>query len=300
MSEFDLYDLNNELIISVLKTKNIEVYNIDNGQNRTLICFSGNGLFVKNDEVTFKKTIIDDNRYEWKNLCKHPKFETYYGQIIFVRDVFKQWYVNGINSECTSVDDLISLLKSIIPEKNIIVTVGNSAGGYMAMLVGIKLKAKSIFSFSGQFSIWDQVDKAPLLQKYKNDVTRNKYYDISQLLDEYDFYKENTKLYHFYPAKCDWDVFQVNHCPEKKNIHFFAFNRDTHGVTVSPHSFPYILTLSNKKMEKLCYKYENQLIDAENYLKNVIGWKYIIYFIKKQIDKVRMKIWFLTHSRTGE
>lgn len=259
----------------------------------------GNGLFAVNDEETFRKTIIEDNRYEWMNICKHTKLEMYYSQIILVRDIFKQWYVNGINSDCTSVDDLLSLLRSMIPENNTIVTVGNSAGGYMAMLAGIKLKATSIFSFSGQFSIWDQLDQAPLLQKYKNDVSRNKYYDISRLICEYDFYKENTKLFHFYPGKCDWDISQVEHCPEKKNVYLLAFDRDTHGVTVIPYSLPYILTTRNDKMDYLCRKFGNELIDPLEFLKCVLGKKnFMIYFIKKQIDRLRMKIWVLTHPKT--
>lgn len=299
MSTFDLYDLNNELIVNAFKNKNIEVYDVDNGQNRTLICFSGNGLFAVNDEATFRKTIIEDSRYEWQNLCKHTNFEMWYSQIILVRDIFKQWYVNGINSECTSIDDLLSLLQSMIPENNTIVTVGNSAGGYMAMLVGIKLKATSIFSFSGQFSIWDQLEQAPLLQKYKDDISRSKYYDISQLIREYDFHKENTSLFHFYPGKCDWDISQVKQCPLKKNVHLLAFDRDTHGVTVISYSLPYILTTRNDKMDYLCRMFENKLIDPQEFLIHVLGKKnFMIYFIKKQIDKVRMKIWVLTHPKT--
>lgn len=298
MSKFNLYDLENELIIRAFKSKNIKEHNVDNNQNRSLICFSGNGLFAVNDEETFRKTIIEDDRYEWMNLCNHAKVKASYSQIIFVRDIFKQWYVNGINSECTSIDDLLRLLQSMIPEDNAIVTVGNSAGGYMAMLVGIKLKATSIFSFSGQFSIWDQLEKAPLLRKYKDDISRSQYYDISQLIREYDFHKENTSLFHFYPGKCEWDIFQVEHCPEKKNVHLLAFDRDTHGVTVVPYSLPYILTIRNDKMDYLCGIFEDKLIDPQEFLKCVLGkMKFIIYFIRKQIDKLKMKIWVLTHPK---
>jgi hypothetical protein len=74
------------------------------------------------------------------------------GKLIFVRDIFKSWYVCGISDRYSSIDDMIDFLKEETKGYKVI-TVGNSAGGYMAVLAGVLLGAERVFNFSGQYSL---------------------------------------------------------------------------------------------------------------------------------------------------
>ena len=53
--------------------------------------------------------------------------------MIFVRDMWKQWYINGINQKIDSVEKVIEFLRTET-ENMRVTTVGNSSGGYMATL----------------------------------------------------------------------------------------------------------------------------------------------------------------------
>ncbi len=53
---------------------------------------SSHGIYFPNTEAEFEKRIVAQDRYDWlknkvRNVQKH----------IFIRDVQKQWYLNGIN-----------------------------------------------------------------------------------------------------------------------------------------------------------------------------------------------------------
>lgn len=172
---------------------------------RAIVFFSGNGIFYPNNVATFADTIIYKNRYEWQSIANSRKIRSNFAKIIFVRDIYKQWYVAGINHQLDSAEAVIAFVrKETLGYK--LTTCGNSAGGYMALLVGTMLKAEKIFSFSGQFSIEDQVDKAPLLLKYKDDCSRNRYFSMNRYISDI---SETGEVYHFYPAKCGWDIEQL-------------------------------------------------------------------------------------------
>ena len=107
-------------------------------------------MYFPNEEAEFFDKIIKNNRYEWQNISNDKVFEKKAGKIILVRDVHKQWYVEGISEEYNSVDKTVQLLKSLTDGYEI-VTVGNSAGGYAAVLFGCLLNAEKVFTRSGQF-----------------------------------------------------------------------------------------------------------------------------------------------------
>lgn len=76
----------------------------------------------------------------------------HFGMMIFVRDIYKTFYVKGINHDVSSIDALLELLEEKTAGYQI-VTCGNSAGGYMAVIAGKHLSADRIFSFGGQWEI---------------------------------------------------------------------------------------------------------------------------------------------------
>ena len=191
-----------KLVYKVYCQKNICI--MDNPYattNHCYIFFSGNGLYYPNTEEEFTKKILHEDRYEWKNVSSYKELDKTARKRIFIRDVYKQWYVMGCSKDLNTVDKLYSYLKEITKGCTVI-TVGNSAGGYAAVLFGILLKAKIIYSFSGQFSIMDKInDNNILIQKNKN----RSYYNLKQLIE---LNTENTPIYWFYAAKSQYDIEQ--------------------------------------------------------------------------------------------
>ena len=114
--------------------------------NKCIIFFSGNGLYFPNDVETFNEKIIEKDRYEWENVANFSKIVKSYKKIIFLRDIYKQWYLRGINAQVNTIDKVVDLLHELT-ETFEVVTCGNSAGGYMALYMGAQLKASKIFSF---------------------------------------------------------------------------------------------------------------------------------------------------------
>ncbi len=146
--------------------------NIANIYVRDYIYFSSNALYYPNTLECFDTKIVKNNRYEWTRRCVTGNNIAN----IYVRDLFKQWCVVGINSNLNSLDKVADFLKSLVKHKKVI-TVGSSAGGYLATVFGILLDADVVFNFSGQFVLTeDVINEYSLLTKYKNDKTRSKYY----------------------------------------------------------------------------------------------------------------------------
>ena len=71
---------------------------------------------------------------------------------IFVRDLSQSWYCNGLPGIADSFDGMVAYLAERAKEsgaKNV-VTIGNSAGGYAALLAGQLLGANRVRAFSPQ------------------------------------------------------------------------------------------------------------------------------------------------------
>lgn len=86
------------------------------------IYFCSNDIYYPNTEEIFRKRIIEKNFFEWyhsriKKASKH----------IFVRDIFKQWYLAGINARIDTPEKLTAFLRNET-EGFHVVTIGSSAG----------------------------------------------------------------------------------------------------------------------------------------------------------------------------
>lgn len=111
------------------------------------VYFCSNDIWFPHTEEMFRKRIVEKNFFEWyrcriKRAYKH----------IFVRDVFKQWYLTGINGEVNSTERLLDFLRDETRGYKVI-TLGSSAGGYASALFGPLLGAEMAISFNGQFSL---------------------------------------------------------------------------------------------------------------------------------------------------
>lgn len=280
----------NPLLKEVYDTcDNYEEVILSSQSNRCIIFFSSNGLYFPNEVDCFQKTIISDNYFEWKNICSSARIGKYYGKAIFVRDIFKAWYVAGINQKVDSIDALCSLLKSLTQGYEI-TTVGSSAGGYIATVIGIKLNAARVYNFSGQYNLFlNGSDNHLLLQKFADNEEKVKYYDIGELCCC------SVPILYFYPSGSSIDIKQSDYIRSKnaKNIIYFPIRSREHGHAVYGRNLPYLLSMNT---EDLCqYSMKKSIDISPDYLLfSTAGLFVFLYTIcKKWIRKWKGHISFM-------
>lgn len=229
------------------------------GHNICLICFSGNNVYYPNNVETAENILIKSNRYEWENITSDKIVKKKYARIIYVRDVWKNWYVKGINQEYDSVDKVADLLRNLTAKYDVH-TVGTSSGGYAAILFGYLLNASMIYDFSGQFvlnqnSVWwnDFIE-------YWGKVSDYKYYDLVRIIESKDI-----PIFYFYPAKCSEDIVEYQRIKDFSNIYSLGFDNSHHAVTMTGYNYKYVLTMEKEKLISLMKKCEGGLVNRVNF-----------------------------------
>ncbi|MCQ2521319.1 MAG: hypothetical protein MJ105_02980 [Lachnospiraceae bacterium] len=238
-----------DLVLSVFRSvDNYKIIDTGAENARCLLCFAGNLIYYPNEENAFRKSILEEDRFEYENITSDKKIRNHFGRIIYFRDVYKQWYMSGLNKDYDSLDKFLSLLAELTKGYEVY-TMGNSAGGFMAMLAGCYLHAKCVYSFSGQFDLWHVLDAEPVLSAYKEDESFHKYYNLQSLLEE-----SQTVVYYFQPAQCKIDVKQYAYVQDIKNVIRIPFATDQHGASINSASYKYVLTMADCKKDKLFRK----------------------------------------------
>lgn len=267
--------------------ENIEVEDIDASRNLCYIFFSSNGLYENNFEK-FYMSMIEENRFEWKSIAEAVKKRKCVGRIIYIRDVYKRFYIHGINKELNTVSKVLDKLKDLT-EGYKVITIGVSSGGYMATVAGVELGAESVFSISGQFDI------SALMLEGINELEENekKYLNIISKV------KEQTKgnIFYFCPIGCENDRLNFEMVKNIDNVKCFLFSSDKHADTVYPFNFPDIFCSKSEKLERLSDKYNRvlwskvrfamktfTLCGIIEFVGRVIKGKFILKNIKKMWD----------------
>ena len=185
--------------------------------NKCLVLFSSNGLYYPNNFEQLDMVIKKD-KFEWGNI--HP---VEYEKIIFIRDVYKQWYLAGINNEINSVDKLTFFLSTQI--KNYDSTfVGSSAGGYASVLYGCLCKADKIISFSGQFNLYSEMPNInnEILHLNESEI----YLDVNRFI--------NRNIYYFCPIHSDIDKAQLDFVESNEFVKIIRVKSKKHGLPIFP------------------------------------------------------------------
>lgn len=233
---------------------------------KAMIFFSGNGIYFPNDIETFKKVIFVEHRYEWMNIAGSPLVKKYFERIIFVRDIYKQWYVTGIDKNTNSIDKVVDLMKRLTDGFEV-TTCGNSAGGYMAALVGSLIGAERVFDFSGQFTVEHLIGRDPFITSFR--YTDNaKYYSLARHL------KNPGKIYYFYPQKSDQDIWQYE-LIKTWGLRIFAFDRTVHGASVGRGlDYIFLFIMTREELNHLADFYSDKVINPKEFsvaLMNILG-----------------------------
>ena len=125
---------------------------------------------------------------------------------IFLRDFHQVWYQKGVDSELDHIDKLIARLKEIISQNNYdkICFIGNSMGGYAAILFGTILNIDTVISFAPQSYIdrfnrlisYDIRWKNEISKVHSNKDKRKEYFDLKKHLSKIQSYKTELNIYY--------------------------------------------------------------------------------------------------------
>ena len=229
-------------------------------KNLCIVYFSSNDLYYPNTPKAFEKSILTKDKYEWqrnflKNAHKH----------VFLRDVQKQWYIEGISAKHNSPETVLALLKQLT-EGFDVYTVGSSAGGFAALLFGSMLQAKRVYAFNAQLNLNliltnSQEDIDPLLFKYKNH-RRSSFYLLEPYLNE------SVDYFYFQSSKSDMDIRQYNALPRKNKLTRIPFYTSNHGFPFLRHNLAYVMGLDRASLIHLSTKEYHPIVFAAS----IDGW----------------------------
>lgn len=254
--------------------------------NVSIIYFTSNALYYPNDDKTVYERIFVDDRYEFRHY-RRPSLPGEIKQEIFVRDVYKQWYILGINKEINTVEALADYLKQLTKGTRVI-TVGSSAGGFAACLFGMLVGAEQIFTFSGQYDVTGSINPGnEVLWEYQDNPNYNQYFSIVNRL------KDNTvPVFYFYPSGIDKDLQQNKLVKGIPCIHRFCIQSNEHGRTIYDQNIPFVLAMSPEHLCKLEQKYSGQIISplrfsAENMKPSVTARAFLYNSTKTAVHVMR-------------
>lgn len=246
-----VFQTDSEIVRNEFKKENylIEYNNEALEKKLCVIYFSSNNIYYPNTEENFKRKIVEQNYYEMYQTRINSAYKH-----IFVRDIYKQWYIEGINSRICTPELLFEFLQKET-QGYAIITIGSSAGGYAAVLYGSLLSAKKVFSFNGQFEVKSLLNTSnrqtdPLLFKYSETIFAT-YFDLKN------FINSNTEIYYFTSLRSKWDNQQYKYIKDIKSIKSILFKTTHHGIPFPKSALSIILNFESSALNKLNGKVYN-------------------------------------------
>ena len=126
--------------------------------------------------------------FEFFNLTKNYEVNR-----IYIRDLYQSWYHKGLPGLAKDIQDIALFLKYAVEKTKVerVVLVGNSMGGYAAILFGALIDANEVHAFSPQTFIDKMNREFYRDNRWENQLnkvylfTESKFYDLASLVDRY-------------------------------------------------------------------------------------------------------------------
>lgn len=268
--KFETKAENEELHSWYCKLKNYKVQEISEEGQNAYIFFTSHGLYYPTTLDEFKKQVVQLDRYEWENISKNPLIKAQASRYIFVRDVYKSWCLHGINGNLNSIEKVAKELKYLTEGKKII-TVGSSAGGYMALVFGCILNAEAIYAFAPQISldIYNDFHPVKYITEYRTMDKISRWLSLQNIIEN-NLYSE---VFLMFPTMCDEDTAQLKLVEplQNDNCHLLKVKFDKHGTPVYGESVTKILGWPIQKSRILYEKYRQEEVSRERILLETSG-----------------------------
>lgn len=251
-------------VLPEYESGNIRIYDGSREGKYCYVFCSSNDIWYPNTQQAYEENIIKRDRYEWTNF-----FPLNAKKRIYIRDIYKSWYVTGVNQDIDSIDKLVEFIKK---ESNglKLVCIGSSSGGYLAVLLGCLLHADHVLCFSAQMELNNQwaIEKSGLLQNYKNAPERSRYYDLKPFIEN-----GSTPIYYIVPIRCAQDLHHYDHVSSCQNIRSFCFKSKHHGVVVSKCNLTQLIDSSKEELECLYRKNTGKMISIIMFSVKLVGFR---------------------------
>lgn len=277
--------------------RNSANYKIVEYQNASNICFvfcSSNGIYSgKSDDQI--RDFVNNNRFEWENISSAKTITSFAKKIIYIKDPFQHSYVDGINSEINSISKILVFLEKETKGMSVY-AIGNSGGGYLALIIGSRLKnVERVYSFGGIFSLYDwtgadnnfKYDDCKFLTSQQDEEKIRFYNIVPELLKSE---TESIKL-HFYSFNNVPDYNQITLVKNIviNNLFIFGFNSKKHGVTVNSFDYFKLFTMNQNKLNKIIKTFSNKQNSIKKNrfsicLNGLVN--YVFYQLKRLIRKI--------------
>lgn len=274
------FQVDSEIVQNIYKNQNnyLIEYSSHMLKEYCIIYFSSNDIYYPNTFASFKEQLIKKNKFEWY------KTRINFGhKHIFIRDIKKQWYLNGINSYINTPQKLLLFLKNETQGYRII-TLGSSAGGFAAVIYGQLLNADRIYTFNGQFEIRSILNNSteatdPLIFRNKQNKKLEIWYDSRN------FITNPSSIYYFHSIKSSWDNEQY---AQIKNIliNHIQMKTSNHGVPFLHSNLPFVINMDISNLHEIAESIRHPLIfslKTIGFFKTIIALTAIIKFGVKKI-----------------
>lgn len=157
---------------------------------------------------------------------------------IFLRDFHQAWYQKGVDAELDHVDKLIAYLREKITDNQYdkVCFIGNSMGGYAALLFGSILNVDCVIAFAPQTFV-DMFNRLinrdfrwqrQIFKMYGFKRKRKEFFDLKKYLSKNNLYTTELNLY--YSSEHILDKKHAERLKNEKNIILHPIKEGGHKV----------------------------------------------------------------------
>ncbi len=248
-------------------------------QDLCVVYFSSNELYYPNTAKAFENNILVKDKFEWQR-----NYIRYAHKHIFIRDVQKQWYMEGISEKYNSPQALLRLLRELTTGFRVYI-MGSSAGGFAALLYGSLLQVDRVYAFNAQLNLNLIIEGSnafvdPILFRY-NDQEQSKYFVIENFLDS------ERDYFYFQSSKSLIDIKQYNSLKNKKLLTRIPFKTSNHGFPFLRHNLMHVMGLSKEALHQLSIKAYHPIAFAAS----IDGWvKTVKVVVTTVVNRFKKKL----------
>jgi hypothetical protein len=244
------------------------------------IYFSSHEIYFPNTYAAFEYSILKKDKYEWignklPNAHKH----------IFIRDIKKQWYLNGINDKLNHPSKVLEFLRNETKGYRVI-TIGSSAGGYAALLFGNLLTCERVYAFNASLNLFEKIKTSnavenPILFSLLFDKEMEIYFDLGNIL--------TTKSDNYYFQSClstnDVNQFDSLRKEKQSNLKIIRFITSNHGIPFLRINLKNILTFTASELDNYVNTKVHPLVFSVNLIGLISTFIFTIKALKNKLKK---------------
>lgn len=236
-----------KLLYKYYDEDNFEVVDFEDNKKNKLcyIFFSSNGLYKDRNDIEIIKKMHETDRYEWKFISADKEIKQKASRIIYLRDIFKIFYIRGISKKINTIPKICELLTKLTNDMDVILA-GSSAGAYMSLLFGNLLpNTKRIIALGGVVDL----ESFRTFSSYLDDnLDKCKYVNISNRLYG-DYWIVN-----FFGKNNEYDKHNGMLIQSNSNFEYLinvGFDTEVHAPRPSGDDLIRLLTCNNRHLERL-------------------------------------------------